>query len=66
MIKRELEVIRIRKGLTQLEVAQKTGIRQKCISDYENGKILPRIDTFAKLKDCYDCTADELLNAFLK
>lgn len=54
----------IRKGahLTQKEVAEKLGICQSNISDWENDISRPEYENLLKLRDLYDVTLDELLN----
>ena len=53
--------IRKEKGLTQVELAQKMGIIQVLISDYERDKLRPYHEIVAKLAQAMEVTADELL-----
>lgn len=53
--------MRERAGMTQEEAAEEFGTYQHRISDYERGRIIPRVDTMIRLMRLYDCTADELL-----
>ncbi len=48
-------------GLSQVEVANGTGISQPKISYFENGKHLPLIDDCIKLADFYGISLDELV-----
>jgi|UPI00017E5EEA putative transcriptional regulator len=52
--------IRENKGLKQKFVAQKTGISQQQLSDYETGKAYPRIDKAYKIAAVLDCKVDDL------
>ena len=40
-------------GLTQVEVAERTGIAQARLSRYENGKKVPDLTTLDRLLACY-------------
>lgn len=48
-------------GKTQKEIANALNIKQPNISDYVNGKILPSLETFAKLCIYLDVSADYIL-----
>lgn len=56
-------VARLRKerGYTQVELAEKIGIIQALISDYERDKLRPYGDMVARFALALDVTADELL-----
>ena len=49
------------RGLSQSELAQKTGIKQQTISWSETNKGLPNIDFCVQLADFYGITLDELV-----
>jgi transcriptional regulator with XRE-family HTH domain len=53
--------IRKEKGYTQVELADKMGIIQVLISDYERDKLRPYHDMVARFAKAMDVTADELL-----
>ena len=53
--------IRIRKGLTQSEVASALGVSSVVYSRYENGKRQPSIDTLVQMADIFGVTVDYLL-----
>ena len=53
--------IRIRKGLTQSEVASALGVSSVVYSRYENGKRQPSIDTLIQMADIFGVTVDCLL-----
>lgn len=56
-----LKQIRIRKGLTQSELASKCGVTQQAISQYESGYREPNLEMLKKLASALECTVDELL-----
>lgn len=56
-----LRYAREEKGLSQSQLAEKTGISHQNISRWESGKILPSIDFCVKLADFYGITLDELI-----
>lgn len=53
--------IRVRKGLTQSEVASALGVSSVVYSRYENGKRQPSIDTLIQMADIFGVTVDYLL-----
>lgn len=53
--------IRRDKGLTQVELADKIGIIQPVLSDYERGRLRPYSEMVARFCLALDVSADELL-----
>lgn len=49
-------------GLSQLELANKTGISHQNINRWEKGEVLPNIDFCVKLADFYEISLDELID----
>lgn len=65
--KRSLLVkLRKRAKLSQQDLADRLGIRQKTISDWENGKSSPEmpLSTYQRLWQVLGCSVDELIQAF--
>lgn len=56
-----LRNMRTDKDLRQIDVAMKTGIDQKTLSNYETGKTLPDADSLIKLADFYGVSIDYLV-----
>lgn len=50
-------------GLTQGELAEKTGIARNTISRYEKGELSPTITALNKIADCMGITTAELIKA---
>lgn len=53
--------IRVRKGLTQSEVATALGVSSVVYSRYETGSRQPSIDTLIQMADIFGVTVDYLL-----
>ena len=53
--------IRIRKGLTQAEVAAAIGVSSVVYSRYETGSRQPSVDTLVQMADLFGVTVDYLL-----
>ena len=53
--------LRKERGFTQIELADKTGISQPVLSDYERGKLRPHPQTIVQLARALQVSADELL-----
>ncbi|MFC1641671.1 helix-turn-helix domain-containing protein [Myxococcota bacterium] len=58
---RRLANFRKERGFTQLELAEKTGIIQPVLSDYERGKLRPHPDTLVRIAAALQVSADEIL-----
>lgn len=58
---KNLQAIRIKRGITQQQLAIMSKISQSRISNYERGKQEPTISTLAALARSLNCTFDELL-----
>lgn len=48
-------------GMTTIEIAKKVGVSPEMITQYKTTKKLPKLDTFAKLCEVLDLSADEIL-----
>ena len=57
----KLKLLRVKKGLNQLDLANELHIGQPAVSKCENGKTLPDIITLKKLAKFYDVPIEELL-----
>ena len=57
----ELKMQREFSGLSQTEVAKKTGITQAAISRWEDDLRIPNIENCILLADLYEITLDELV-----
>ncbi|MDE5630626.1 MAG: helix-turn-helix domain-containing protein, partial [Bacilli bacterium] len=53
--------LRISRGLTQRDIAEKLSISDKAISKWENGTSQPSVYNLQKLADIFDITLEELL-----
>lgn len=61
MVGSRLKDLRLRKGLTQEEVAKTLGVTPEAIGMYENGRREPRGDLLSKLAFLLETTTDYLL-----
>jgi transcriptional regulator with XRE-family HTH domain len=57
-----LRELRIARGLTQPEIAQRVGTSASNISDLERGIKVPTLTTVARLADALDCNVTDLVN----
>ena len=58
-----LSQIRIKKGLTQKEVAEKIGVFERTIRRWENLETEPRLSDASKLAKLYGVSVEEVLTA---
>lgn len=56
-----LRVFRERDKISQIELAERVGVAQNTICQWENGARRPNIDMLIRLTEIFGCTADELL-----
>jgi transcriptional regulator with XRE-family HTH domain len=56
-----LRKFRESKGLSQTELAEKTGLQPSAVSHFETGKRAPSFDNLKRLADALDVTVDYLL-----
>lgn len=54
-----LRKVMCRKGISQLELSNITGIQQSILSDYMNGKKSPTLYKLDKIARALDCSVDE-------
>ena len=55
----KLKEMRLAKGLTQEEVAEKLGISQEVVSQYETGKRSIKLDLAKRFAELYECNVDD-------
>lgn len=56
-----LKYYRMKKGLSQQEVATLLGVAQSTVAMWENGTNTPRVKRLLQLAELYGCTMEELL-----
>lgn len=56
-----LRAHRAESGLSQYELADRTGLARTQIADYEQGRHEPSLEALGKLSDAFGCSADSLL-----
>lgn len=56
----KMKEMRLAKGLTQEEVAEKLGISQEVVSQYETGKRSIKLDLAKRFAELYECNVDDL------
>lgn len=55
-----IKELRIAKGLSQVELAQVSGVPQQTISAAESGKTVPRVDTLLALSDALGVSPNDI------
>ena len=61
VMKNNLKILRLKSGLTQINLQMKTGIEQSLLSKFENGERIPPTDTLMTLADFYGVSIDYIL-----
>lgn len=54
--------LRIKRGLTQSELAKTVGVTQTAVSQWEIGLVLPSLETLMRLTKALDCKVEELVS----
>lgn len=62
----DLRLLRMRKGWSQLQLAEKAGLSNEAISHWEHGDNAPRMENAEKLADALGVTITELYQAIRK
>ena len=61
-----LKEIRLKKGITQVELAKHVGISQQTISHYETGRAKPSLDVAVKLAKALGVSVEEIYQAWVE
>ena len=56
-----IKVLRLQKGLNQVEFAKRMSVTKQCVSNWENDNVLPSIEMLERLADFFGVTTDFLL-----
>lgn len=56
-----IKALRLKSNLSQSELANKIGVEQNTVSQWENEKRKPSLENVVKLSNLFNCTVDELL-----
>ncbi len=65
-IGQNIKIMRIRKGVTQSELAKKLGISQTHMSNLEHGRVSVNLKVLLRLSHYFSCGVDALLNTEVK
>ncbi|MBR5309698.1 MAG: helix-turn-helix transcriptional regulator [Oscillospiraceae bacterium] len=57
-----IKKVRTKSGMTQEELAEKINVTRQAISNWENGKTEPDIETLTKIAQIFDISIDELVD----
>lgn len=60
-IKTTIKKLRVEKGLTQDELAEKLSVTRQAVSNWENGKTQPDIETLTKLAEIFDVSVEKII-----
>jgi len=60
-----LRCFREKMGWTQKDLAEKVGLSETTIWNFENGRREPRLKDLKKFAEVFNCTIDELINPTL-
>lgn len=60
MLCRGIRRQRQKRKMTQTELAERIGVRQAAISEYESGEKVPGVENLIRLADALNCSLDEL------
>lgn len=56
-----IKEMRTKRGLTQKQLADRLGVKQQNISDWERGERSPSVKNLKKLADALNCRIDDLI-----
>ena len=58
---KRVKALRRENHLSQAELAEKIGVSQQCISEWERGKTEPTLSFIVKLSDIFNVSADYVI-----
>lgn len=61
MLSKRLRCLRQSKELTQVQLAQKLGVKKQSVSNWENDNIAPSIEMLERIADYFQVSTDYLL-----
>lgn len=61
-----LKILRLRAGYSQAQLAEKIGMKQPNVCEFEAGKRKPSVDTLMKLADALETTTDAILKFIIQ
>jgi DNA-binding XRE family transcriptional regulator len=61
-----LKILRLRAGYSQAQLAEKIGMKQPNVCEFEAGKRKPSVDTLMKLADALGTTTDAILKFIIQ
>lgn len=56
-----LKIMRIKRGITQRELAEKVGVTNNTISMYERGERFPKVKTLYKMAQILECDCWDII-----
>lgn len=57
----KIKEMRIKRGLTQKQLAELLGVKQQNVSDWERGERSPSVKNLKKLSEILNCQIDDLV-----
>ena len=57
----KIKAMRIKRGLTQKQLADRLGVKQQNVSDWERGERSPSVKNLKKLAEVLNCQIDDLV-----
>lgn len=61
MLNEKIKELRKVFGISQVELAKELGVSKQCVSNWENGNVLPSIDMLIKIAKYFNVSTDYLL-----
>ena len=61
MLNENIKILRMARGLNQVEFAKILGVSKQCVSNWENDNVMPSIEMLMKIADFFNVTTDFLL-----
>lgn len=56
-----IKELRLSRGLSQVELAKQLNVTKQCVSNWENGNIIPSVDMLVKIALFFSVSTDYLL-----
>lgn len=61
MLGEKIKILRVSRGINQIELSKALGVSKQCVSNWENDNIQPSIEMLIKIAQYFNATTDYLL-----
>lgn len=61
LLNENIKLLRINRGLNQVEFAKALGVSKQCVSNWENDNVMPSVEMLVRIANFFNVTTDFML-----